>query len=170
MGDPDSITPIQLRGLLTVSVSGAVEMDQSLEMEGLREEIGEGKGLEVVSGGEESAEIAGEGGGIAGNVGEMRGSYFGECSCDFGAEAGAGRINNDQIGSLVFGGLAEKVEGRSVDCGAGGVAEILIEGGGCGRSGLDSDDTGEAGGELAREEANAGEEVPGESAFLIVAD
>ncbi len=110
-------------------------MDDGLEMEGVREEVGESDGVDGVSGGEEGAEIAGESCGIAGDVDDGGRADGGEERGDVWAEAGARRVENDEVGNypvggggdLGFGVLAEEVECGCADCGAGGVAEIFFE-------------------------------------------
>ena len=51
----------------------AAEMNDGFQMKGLGEKIDEGDGLDLIAGADKSAEIAGKGGGVAGDVDQHRG-------------------------------------------------------------------------------------------------
>ena len=98
----------------------------------------------------------------------LGGGDAGEERAGFEADAGAGWVEDDEVGAVAIeDGAAEEVEcGGLVDgavlraeFGEGG-AEVG-DGGGVG---FDGGDLGEAAGEDAGEEADAGEEIPGEGA------
>jgi hypothetical protein len=93
-------------------------VDDCLEVEGLGEEVGEGEGLDLVTAGDEGAQVAGEGCGVAGDVDERRCGDADEQGGNVWAEADAGRVDDDQIGLAAFGIAAEKVEGCGADGGA----------------------------------------------------
>jgi hypothetical protein len=93
-------------------------VDDCLEVEGLGEEIGESKGLDLVSASEERFQIAGEGCGVAGDINEGRRCDADKQGGDVGAEADTGRVDNNQIGPAAFGIAAEKVESGGADGGA----------------------------------------------------
>jgi hypothetical protein len=67
---------------------------------------------------------------------------------------------------LASAGLAKEVQGRGADGGSGCAVEVLLQGVDCGRSGFYCDYAGKGGCELAGEEADAGEEIPGKFAAL----
>ena len=85
------------RILWLISLSGVAQVDHCLEVEGLRKEVGEGDGFDLIAARHQVAEVAGECGGIAGDVDERRGGNLGEECGDFGAQASAGRVHNYQI-------------------------------------------------------------------------
>jgi hypothetical protein len=70
-------------------------MDHCLEMKGLGKKVGEGDGVDCVARGDESAQVAGQGCRVAGDVDHGGRGDGGEEGDDFGAEAGAGRVKND---------------------------------------------------------------------------
>src|SRR5580698_1762437 len=128
-------------------------------MEGLREKVGEGKIFDRVAGANKDAKIARECRGIAGDIYQCGRSDLGEQRSHLCAEAGARRIDNDQVRALRFAIAAEEVERVGADCGGRGRGEIRFEsrnGGGCG---FDGDDVGKTGSKLAREKADTGEEI-----------
>ena len=115
-----------------------------------------------VAGGGEGCEVAGEGFGGAGDVDEGGGGDAGEQRADFEAGAGAGRVEDDEVGAVALeDGGAEEVEGGGFD--GAEVAGSLVAGerGEGGLGDLDCGDLDEAAGEGAGEEADAGVEVPG---------
>ena len=98
----------------------AAQVDYGFEVEGLREEIGEGDGFDCVAGGEECAEIAGQRCGIAGDVDERWRGDVCEKRGGFWAQASAWRVDDYEVGTvrLVYmcaAGAAQEVEGGGVD-------------------------------------------------------
>jgi hypothetical protein len=145
-------------------------MDHSFEVEGLREEVREGKGFERVTTGEKCTEIASESGGIAGDISDLRRGDGGEEGCDFRAEAGARRVEDDEVGWLRFEFAAEKGEGAGRFGCSRDAAQIVGECGGGGGRGFDGDHVCEVCGKLTCEKADAGVEVPCELARAAIAD
>ena len=68
-------------------------------MEGLGKEIGEGDGLDCVARGDERAQVAGQGCRVAGDVDQRGRGDLSEQRVISGAEAGARRVDDDQIGT-----------------------------------------------------------------------
>lgn len=113
--------------------SRPAEMNDALQMKGLREQVGERNGLDLIAGGDQSAEIAGEGGWVAGDVDERRGCDGCQQRGDFGAEARARGIENNEVGDRLVGPAqvavgTEELEGVGVDGMAGGAFEVMQEG------------------------------------------
>lgn len=52
------------------SLSGAAQVDYCLQVKGLGKKVGERDGFDLIASGEESAEVAGEGCRVAGDVDE----------------------------------------------------------------------------------------------------
>ena len=73
-------------------------MDYGLKVEGVREQVRERDGVERVSGGQKGAQIAGQGGRIAGDVDQGRCCDRAKQGSDFRAETGAWRVNHNQVG------------------------------------------------------------------------
>ena len=128
-------------------------------MGGLGEEVEEVKLGERVAGGGEVAEVGGKCFRRAGDVDEGWRTDASEQCADLGASAGAGWVEDDEVGAVALedGGL-EEVEGGGFD----GVAIGELSGGEgreCGLGDLDGGDLSEVCGECAGEEADAGIEV-----------
>src|SRR5580698_39630 len=146
----------------------AAEMDDRFEVEGLREEVGQRDGFDCVAVGDEGAQVAGERGGVAGDVDQRGHGDGGEERDDFCAEAGAGRVDYDEVRRFGWARVAEKLKRVGVEGFANRATQIVNErgfGGGCGFYG---DHALEATAELASEEAYAGEEIPGQLAALAL--
>ncbi len=143
----------------------AAEDGDGLHVEGLGEHVDEVELGEAVAAGDEQGEIAGERDGIAGDVHDLGRLQAVEQGADLGADAGAGRIHDDQVGALALedGGL-EEVEGGAGDGAVRGALERAGEVDRGGLGGFDGDDLLEGRGERAGEEADAGVEIPGEGA------
>ena len=140
-------------------------------MERLRKEIDEVDGGGAVVR-EEDGEVAGEGDGVAGDVDDVGGGDADEEGGAFRAEACAWGIEDDEVGALALeDGGAEEVKGGGVDGveGRGLDGEVGQSDGGCFRA-LNCYDMLKGFGERAREEAYAGEEIPGECAGAVGGD
>ncbi len=111
-------------------------MGDGFDVEGLREQVGHGEaGKAVLS--EEGGEVAGEGGGIAGNNGEPFWFAIEQRLDGFFAEAGAGRVGEDEVARGAVG--LEVVLGGGLECvdGNGGGFGVFLEIAPGGGSGLD---------------------------------
>gem|GEM_PF-4177672 len=91
----------------------------------------------------ERGEVAGQGGGVAGDVDQAGGAHALEDLAGLGADPGAGWIEDDKVGAVaVKDGAVEEVECGRLDDRAGG--RLLVEGGaevaGGGGIGLDCRD------------------------------
>lgn len=78
---------------------------------------------------EQGAEVSGEGGGVAGDDADQRGFEAEELFDDLGAEAGARRVSEDEVGLLAeFGEIFVDVHVRNaeVDGGALGVEGAIV--------------------------------------------
>ena len=72
-------------------------MNHCFQMKGLGKKIGAGDGLDLVAGGNQRAQIAGQGGRVAGNVSQGGGGDPGQQCTGLRAEAGARRVYDNQI-------------------------------------------------------------------------
>ena len=90
--NPRALMPRPLR-------SNALEGGHGLQMECLWEQVYQGEGDGSIPGWLQRAEVAGEGGGIAGDVDDPAWLNGGEALADFSAEAGARRVDYDQVGA-----------------------------------------------------------------------
>jgi hypothetical protein len=84
------------------------EVDDGFDVVGLGEHVEGSKGVYVVVGVEEVAEVAGEGGGVAGDVGDVRGLEVDDAADGFGLGPGAGRVEEDEVGAAEFVGVASE--------------------------------------------------------------
>src|SRR5208337_2821190 len=149
------------------SLSGAPQMDHCLKVEGLGKEVGEGDGVDRVARGDERAEVAGQGSGVAGDVDHGGRGNLREQRAGLRTKAGARRVEDNQIGARMLGmrrlaAAVEKIEGRGADRGSGCSLEVggkRLCGGG---SGLDGDHSLKALREPPSKEAHAREKVPGQ--------
>ncbi len=141
-----------------------------LDVGGLGKEIDKVELGDAIAGGGEGLEIGGQRLRRAGDIDEHGRGDAGEQSADLRPGAGARRIEDDEVGAVALeDGGAEEVEGRGFDGAAIGKSAGGQSGEG-GLRGLDSGDAGEVRGERAGEEADAGVEVPCESARAVGGD
>src|ERR1044071_2238852 len=82
------------------------EVDDRLDVVGLGEHVEGAEGVYVVVGVEEAAEVAREGGGVAGDVGDVRGFEIDDAADGFGFGAGARGVEEDEVGAAEFVGAA----------------------------------------------------------------
>jgi len=86
-GESDSIVPEIGKVFWPSSLSGAAQLDYCFQVKGLRKEISEGDGLNLVVGTGECAQVAGQRGGVAGDVGHGGRGDLSEQRAGFRAEA-----------------------------------------------------------------------------------
>jgi len=84
-------------------------------MKGLRKQVGEGEGFNLVAAVKKGAQVAGQGCGVAGDVNQRGGGDADEQGGNLRAEADTWRVDNDQVGPAAFWTAAEKVEGCGAD-------------------------------------------------------
>ncbi len=92
-------------------------MDDGFDVEGLREEVGECDGTKRVTGRQQRTQVAAECGRITRDVDKGGRGALGEKGGDVRAQAAAWRVDNDQVGAIVFRGLTKEVESGA----AGGI-------------------------------------------------
>ena len=80
-------------------LSGSLQFDHCLEVEGLRKQISKRNGSKRITRIEERAKIAGERGWIAGDIDDALRSDFADERSRFRAKSGARRINYDEVRS-----------------------------------------------------------------------
>src|ERR1039457_6267926 len=93
------IAPEIEKVLWGIRLAGAAQLDHCLQMESLGKKVGERDGLDCVSRGDERAKVAGQGCRVAGDVDKCGGGDLCEQRRDIGAEAGAGRVQDNQVGA-----------------------------------------------------------------------
>jgi hypothetical protein len=127
------------------------------------EEVEGFDGFEAIGGLEEELEVAREGGGVAGDVEDRGGLELGDPGDGFGGEAGAGRVDDDEIDFFGHAGGQGVVDvgGDHLDVGDAVEGEVLAGGVDGGREAFDGDDAVGDGGEVEGDGAGAGEEVEG---------
>jgi hypothetical protein len=141
-------------------------VDHCFQMEGLGKEVREGDGLDRVAGGDEGAQIACERCGVAGDVDQRGCRDLGEERGDLRARPVRGGSTTIRSGCSSLG--VPRRKSRVVARTVAPVVSLRL----CSRAfhggwgGFDGDDAGKAGRELAGEEADAGEEVPGQGSTL----
>ena len=86
----------------------ALDGDYGLQMECLWKQIYQGDSDGSIPGWLQRAEVAGEGGRVAGNVDDPSRPNGGESLADLGAQAGARRVDDDEVGSGSGGRLEEE--------------------------------------------------------------
>jgi hypothetical protein len=74
-------------------------MDYGFDVVGLWEHVEGAEGVDAVVGVEEEAEVACEGGGVAGDVGDAGGFEVDDAADGFGVGPGAGRVEEDEVGA-----------------------------------------------------------------------
>jgi hypothetical protein len=143
-----------------------LEVGDGFDVEGLGEEVGHGEAGEAVLR-EEGGEVASQRGGIAGNNGESSWFAVEQGLDDLFAEAGAGRVGEDEVPrgavglEVIFSGGLEGVDGDGCGCG------VMLEIAPCGGSGFDGGYFGEAFGEWDGEEADTRVEIEGGFALRL---
>lgn len=83
-------------------------MDDRLDVVRLREHVEGAEGVDAVAGVEEAAEVACEGGGVAGDVGDVCGFEADDAADGFGLGAGPGRVEEDEVGAAESAGVARE--------------------------------------------------------------
>src|SRR5215212_600225 len=78
------------------------QVDDGFDVVSLGEHVEGTEGVDAVAGVEEEAEVAGEGGGVAGDVGDVRGFELDDAADGFGLGPGAGRVEEDEVGAAEF--------------------------------------------------------------------
>ena len=96
-------------------------------MKSLREQVGERDGFNCVAGGDEGAQITRQRGRVAGDVDQRGSGDCGEQRGDLRAEAGAGRVDDDEFGRLGGPCAAQKLQRVAIDGLAACAAEIVHE-------------------------------------------
>src|ERR1700738_2865216 len=137
-------------------------------MEGLGEQVGESNGCSGIAAGEEHTEVSRERGWIARYVNEMRCIDFNEERAELAFKSCARRVNDDEVGAFPVAILAKEIERRCGNRLARGAGKIRGKGFSGGGRGFDGEYFIEVRRELAGEEANTCEKVPGERALLIL--
>jgi hypothetical protein len=128
-------------------------------MECLWKQVYQGESDGSIPGWLQRAQVAGEGGGIAGNVDDLARLYGGKLVADVAAQTCAWRVDYDEIGSL-GGRRLEEAKGVPRYVLVGRATEVVNEIGRGRWRGLDGDDLVESLCERPSEEADAGIEVP----------
>lgn len=148
-------------------------MRDCFDVVGLREHVEGGEGVEGVACGDECAEVACEGGGVAGDVGDARGVESEDACESFGVCARAGWVEEEEVNgretSCVLCEPCADVRRFDLGVGESGIGEIEAREGGGRRVAFDARDARKATRERQREQADAAIEINcGRAAHFVI--